>query len=120
MFFRICLLLCIASSSYAQSYQKLHQNALVVDTHNDVLSSATMRGLNMELDLNGQTHSDIRRFKKGGIDIQVFSVFCNERYGKGTAFAYANREIDSLVALVQRNPSALIFLASAGLPVTMT
>lgn len=108
MFIRTCLLLCIATSSYAQSYQKLHQKALVVDTHNDVLSSVTLEGKDIANDLKGQAHSDIRRWKQGGVDVEVFSIFCNERYGKGTAFAYANREIDSLYALVQRNPSALM------------
>ena len=112
MFFRTCLLLCLASSGYAQSYQKLHQKALVVDTHNDVLSSATMSGLNIEHDLKGQTHSDIRRFKEGGVDVQIFSVFCDERYGKGTAFAFANREIDSLLAIVQRNPASLMMVTT--------
>jgi membrane dipeptidase len=112
MFIRTCLLLCIATSGYAQSYQQLHQKALVVDTHNDVLSSATMRGLNIENDLRGQTHSDIARWKQGGVDVQVFSVFCDERYGKGTAFAYANREIDSLYAVVQRNPAALMLVST--------
>ena len=108
MFIRTCLLLCIATSGYAQSYQQLHQKALVVDTHNDVLSAVTQGGLDIANDLKGRAHSDIARWKKGGVDVQVFSVFCNERYGKGAAFAYANREIDSLYAVVQRNPAALM------------
>lgn len=112
MFFRTCLLLCLATTGYAQSYQKLHQKALVIDTHNDVLSSATLSGLNIEHNLKGQTHSDLQRFKQGGVDVQVFSVFCDERYGKGTAFAFANREIDSLYALVQRNPASLMMVTT--------
>jgi hypothetical protein len=56
----------------AQSHTTLHQKAIVVDTHNDVLSSATIRGLNIENDLTGKTHSDIAHFKTGGIDVQVF------------------------------------------------
>jgi membrane dipeptidase len=109
MFFRTCLLLCLASTSYAQSYQKLHQKAVVVDTHNDVLA-AVIDGANLEHNLKGKTHSDIQRWKQGGVDVQVFSVFCDERYGKGTAFAFANREIDSLQAIVQRNPSKLMMV----------
>ena len=69
-----------------QSYKSLHQKAIVVDTHNDVLSSATMKGINIEDDLTGKTHSDIARFKKGGMDVQIFSIFCDERFGKDTAF----------------------------------
>jgi membrane dipeptidase len=108
MFIRTCLLLCIATSSYAQSYQTLHHKAVVVDTHNDVLSSVTLEGKDIANNLKGQAHSDIQRWKQGGVDVQVFSIFCNEQYGKGTAFAYANREIDSLYAIVKRNPSALM------------
>jgi membrane dipeptidase len=89
---------------HAQSHPTLHRKAIVVDTHNDVLSSATMRGLNIENDLTGKTHSDIARFKTGGIDVQVFSIFCDETFGKDTAFKFANIEIDSLYAIVKRNP----------------
>jgi membrane dipeptidase len=91
-----------------QSYKRLHRNAVVVDTHNDVLSTATMRGLSIESDLTGRTHTDLARLKKGGVDVQVFAVFCDERYGKDTAFNYANREIDSLHAIVGRNPDKLL------------
>jgi membrane dipeptidase len=110
MIFRLCLLSLLAAPCYAQSYKKLHKQAIVIDTHNDVLSSATMKGVSIEDDLTGRYHSDIQRFKKGGVDIQVFSVFSNERYGKGTAFAYANREIDSLYAIVNRNPADLMLV----------
>jgi len=79
----------------------------VVDTHNDVLSSATMRGLNIAGDLSGKTHSDIARLKKGGVDVQVFSIFCDERFGKDTAFQFANLEIDSLYAIAARNPEKM-------------
>jgi len=100
-------LLCCFSLAFSQSYERLHREAVVADTHNDVLSSATMKGLNIEEDLSGRTHSDIKRFKKGGVDIQVFSIFCNELFGKDTAFKFANIEIDSLYAIVGRNHDKL-------------
>src|SRR6201996_4964737 len=86
-----------------QSYQALHEKAIVVDTHNDVLSTATMNGMDIATDLTGKTHSDLARFKKGGVDVQVFSIFCDDRYGVGSAFKRANREIDSLYAIAARN-----------------
>jgi membrane dipeptidase len=95
-----------------QSYKSLHRNAIVIDTHNDVLSSATMKGLDIENDLSGKTHSDIARFKKGGVDIQVFSIFCDERFGKDTAFRFANIEIDSLKAIVARNTQRMMLVTS--------
>jgi membrane dipeptidase len=93
--------------SAAQSYQKLHEKAIVVDTHNDVLSSATMHGLDFETDLRGKTHTDLARFRKGGVDVQVFSIFCDDSYGVGSAFRRANQEIDSLYAIAGRNPDKM-------------
>jgi membrane dipeptidase len=107
-----CSLLLFSLTSSAQSYKQIHDKAIVIDTHNDVLSSATMKGLNIEDDLTGKTHSDIARFKKGGVDVQVFSIFCDERFGKDTAFKYASREIDSLYATVNRNPGKMMMVTS--------
>jgi membrane dipeptidase len=108
---RVLLLISVFLLS-CQSYRSLHRKAIVIDTHNDVLSSATIKGLNIEDDLSGKTHSDISRMKKGGVDVQVFSIFCDERFGKDTAYKYANREIDSLVAIVGRNPAKLVMVTN--------
>ncbi|NTS42426.1 membrane dipeptidase [Flavisolibacter sp. BT320] len=108
MLFLRCLLIATLFLVSCQSYKRLHRDAVVVDTHNDVLSSATMRGLSIESDLTGRTHSDLARLKRGGVDVQVFAVFCDERYGKDTAFRYANREIDSLHSIVARNEDKLM------------
>ncbi len=75
----------------------------MVDTHNDVLSTASIKGLNVAGDLSGQTHSDLARFAKGGVDVQVFSIFCDER--QENPFQFALREIDSLDAIVARSPN---------------
>jgi membrane dipeptidase len=100
----------------AQPYQKLHDKAIVVDTHNDVLSSATLKGMDIGADLTGKTHSDLARFKKGGVDVQIFSIFCDEHFGVGSAFREANREIDSLYAIAARNAGKMqIVTNSAGL-----
>ena len=88
----------------AQDYRAVHAKAIVVDTHNDVLSSASVGlGLDIGTDLTGKTHSDLARFRKGGVDVQVFSIFCDDRFGVGSAFARATREIDSLYAIAGRN-----------------
>src|SRR4051812_45367016 len=99
----ILLLLLACCKGDAQRYIRLHNKAIVVDTHNDILSNATKRGLNIEDDLTGKTHSDLKRFKQGGVDVQVFSVFCDSTFGKDTAFKYANIEIDTLYALANRH-----------------
>ncbi|PRY03997.1 membrane dipeptidase [Pontibacter ummariensis] len=95
----------------AQDHKALHQKAIVVDTHNDVLI-AVMDGLDIAEDLRGKTHSDLARFKEGGVDVQIFSVWSDETYGKGKGFAYANRQIDSLYAIAARNPDKLRIVTS--------
>ncbi|WP_299702355.1 dipeptidase [uncultured Pontibacter sp.] len=91
----------------AQDYRELHEQAIVVDTHNDVLISV-LEGLRLEDDLRGKTHSDLARFKEGGVDVQIFSVWSDETYGKGKGFKYANRQIDSLYSIVERNPDKMM------------
>jgi membrane dipeptidase len=86
----------------AQPNKKLHQQAIVVDTHNDVLTTVTLKGQSVETDLRGKAHSDIARWKEGGVDVQIFSIFCDER--QVDPFQFALREIDSLDAIVKRNP----------------
>jgi membrane dipeptidase len=95
-----CVFCCVGL--FAQPYKKLHQQAIVVDTHNDVLTTVTLKGQNVETDLRGKAHSDITRWKEGGVDVQIFSIFCDER--QSNPFQFALREIDSLNAIVQRNP----------------
>lgn len=95
----------------AQSYQNLHDKAIVIDTHNDVMISL-LEGYNIEKDLTGKTHSDLNRFKKGGVDVEFFSIWSDGRYGMGKAFAYANRQIDTLYAIAKRNPDKLMIVTT--------
>lgn len=96
---------------YSQSYQRLHRKALVVDTHNDIMINI-LEGLSIETDLDGKTHSDLARFAKGGVDVQIFSIWSDERYGAGKGFYYANRQIDSLYNIVQRNPERMMLVTN--------
>jgi membrane dipeptidase len=106
----ICASLFISQFAVAQSYKSLHKKAIVIDTHNDFISTGIEKNKSFDQDLKGITHSDLNRMKKGGVDVQVFSIFCDENYGMGTAFAYANREIDSLYAVVERNPKKMMIV----------
>jgi membrane dipeptidase len=90
----------------AQSYQKIHDKAILVDTHNDILMKAVDNGIVFDEDLKGKTHSDLTRWKKGGLDVQLFSVFCDGDVKN--SFAYANRAMDSLDAVALRNPDKII------------
>ena len=90
----------------AQSYKKIHRKAIVVDTHNDILMKAADKGIVFDKDLTGITHTDLARYKKGGLDVQFFSVYCDG--DMKNSYAYANREMDSLDALVARNPDKIV------------
>ena len=103
----IYLLLLLQTVSRAQSYEKIHFNGILVDTHNDILSKVVEDHVVFDTNLKGITQSDLTRMKDGGIKVQIFSIFCNEHYGKGSAFIYANRELDSLYAIVARNPKSM-------------
>jgi membrane dipeptidase len=94
----------------AQSYKKIHSKAIVVDTHNDILMQAADIGIVFDQGLSGKTHSDLNRMKKGGLDVQLFSVYCDGDLKN--PYAYANREMDSLDAVVARNPDKIVKIAS--------
>jgi membrane dipeptidase len=106
-------MLVISFTGFTQSYKKLHKKAIVADSHNDVLSAATMKGLRIEDDLTGKAHSDLNRFETGGVDIQIFAVFCDSTFGKDTAFKFANIEIDSLYAIAGRNDNKILLVRSS-------
>lgn len=58
----------------------------------------------------GKTHSDIYRFKKGGVDVQLFSVWSDGL--KVNPYAWANREMDSLDAVAKRNPGKIAMVGN--------
>jgi membrane dipeptidase len=56
-------LLLSAFVSNAQKYKKIHQKAILVDTHNDALGAAVIRGFHLEDDLTQKSHSDLEGLK---------------------------------------------------------
>src|SRR5689334_1955309 len=97
----------------AQSYKKIHFRSIVVDTHNDIITTTLEKKLLFDQPLNGKTHSDLFRLQSGGVDVQVFSIWCDGDYGKGRAFARANEEIDTLYAWARRNPGKMTIVTNA-------
>lgn len=110
---RILILLAflfLTANTHAQSYKQIHRRAIVVDTHNDILMKAADRGLIFDKDLKGKASTDLERWKTGGLDVQVFSVFCD-----GAApqpYALANKEMDILDAVAARNPGKIVKVAN--------
>jgi membrane dipeptidase len=90
----------------AQNYQKTHNKAILVDTHNDFLMQTMEKNFVFDTDLKGKTHSDLNRMKEGGVDVQFFSVFSDG--DQPNPYAFANRQIDSLDAVIKRNPDKIV------------
>lgn len=104
--------LTLLKSVNAQNPMAIHQKAILVDTHNDILSSIIITRQDVG---KRQTtgNFDLERAKEGGLDAQVFSIWCGEDYGKGSAYKFANREIDSLYALIARYPNKITLVRNA-------
>ena len=93
-----------------QDYKKIHEEAIVCDTHNDIISVTIEKGYLFDTDLTGKTHSDLNRMLQGGLDVQVFSVFCDGL--QENPYKFANREIDSLYAWIHRNPAKMMLVTT--------
>ncbi|ANH80209.1 peptidase M19 [Niabella ginsenosidivorans] len=92
----------------AQNVQKIHQKAILIDGHNDVIYSSIWNGKDISKPVP-EGHTDFARWKKGGLDVQFFSVFTDpEPRSKLGLYADANDQIDSLDALIQRNPGTIV------------
>ena len=67
--------------------------AFVADAHNDILLRA-MEGDDI-LSYHSESHSDIEKFKQGGVDLQVFSVWVSPFVDQKSFFQNANElEVD--------------------------
>lgn len=98
-------------SANAQSYKKLHSRAILVDTHNDLLTQCLENGLSFDDDLKGKTQSDLQRFAEAGVDVQVFSIWCDGL--KEHPFNYAKRQIDTLYATAARHPDKITIVTNS-------
>lgn len=88
---------------------KLHHKAVLADTHNDVLSSQVLEGKDISHRMK-EGHSDLDRWKEGGMDVQFFSVWTDKTpRNKAGFFADAVEEIDSLHHIILRNPDRMAF-----------
>src|SRR5215813_6994418 len=87
---------------------KIHYKAVLVDTHNDILSSAMLEGKDISHRIK-EGHSDLDRWKEGGVDVQFFSVWTDKvPRNKEGFYKDATQEIDSLDKLVRNNPDRIV------------
>jgi len=101
-------LLMASNNVHAQSYKEIHDQAILVDSHNDILTTAISKGLSIDQNLKGKTYTDLARLKQGGVDVQIFSVFCDGL--QKNPYAYANMQIDTLYAWIARNPTKMMLV----------
>jgi membrane dipeptidase len=103
------VLLIVSLNSIAQDAKKIHFKSVVVDGHNDVLSELTLEGVDISHRVH-RGHSDLDRWKEGGLDVQFFSIWTGEKARNPEGFFKdAMQEIDSLHALLNRNPKRMAY-----------
>src|SRR5436309_3481963 len=97
MVFLLALLVIFVStrlSAQEADYKKIHFDALVVDTHNDVVQ----RILSGE-DITAPTRhgqSDLPRFRAGGLDVQMFSIWVPPERTVHSYYDQSDEQIDSI------------------------
>ena len=99
-------ILLISANLHAQNARKLHFRSLLIDTHNDIPTTAIDAGLSFDQSLKTKTHSDLQRMQEGGVDAQFFSIWCDGNMKE--PYAWANREIDTVLAWTHRNPEKMM------------
>jgi len=98
----------LQSKILAQVSNQIHQEAIVIDTHGDILFNQIKSGIDIGK-LQSKGNFDLIRAKDGGLDVQFFSIWCDETGG----YAIANQEIDSLYSLIKRYPEKIQLVNTA-------
>src|SRR5262249_53414174 len=88
---------------------KLHREAIVIDTHNDITSPITDEGFDLGArDTSRKTQTDIPRMKEGGLDAEFFAIYVAARYARnGGAARRALDMIDGVYEQARRHPESL-------------
>lgn len=103
---------------------RIHREAIVIDTHNDVTSAILDEGFDLGMsgvDPSGKlkTHTDLKRMKAGGLDAQFFAVYVGREYvGKpaaqgGGPARRAMDMIDVVYEQVRKHPDELAMAYTA-------
>jgi len=102
----ISALLLVTMTGFSQRAKKIHFKSILIDTHNDIPETAITKKVSFDQDLLHKTHSDLRRMKEGGVDAQFFSIWCDGNQVNPNA--WANMQIDTVLAWTNRNPNAMV------------
>ena len=101
-------ILIISNWAFGQKYKRIHRKAILIDTHNDFPSASIEKKVSFDDNLLGKTHSDLVRMRTGGVDAQVFSIFCGPEQQQ--PYAFANRQIDSVYEWARRAPNRMVLV----------
>ncbi|MGN0003905.1 MAG: dipeptidase, partial [Sphingobacterium composti] len=94
-----------------EDYKKIHKDIIVVDGHNDVIISSILDGHDISNRLT-TGHTDIPRLIEGGVDVQVFAVWSDDKKWKTNAFKHANDQIDALEKVIKKNKGKIAIAKS--------
>ncbi|MDR2284839.1 MAG: dipeptidase [Sphingobacterium sp.] len=97
---------------WAQDYEEVHRRILVVDGHNDVIITSILKGKDIGKRLQSG-HTDIPRLMEGGVDVQVFAVWSDDKRWRKGAFRHANDQIDALERVIAQNPDRIALAKGA-------
>lgn len=93
-------------ASMGQDYKQIHQDLIVVDGHNDVIVESILPGKDIGKRIK-TGHTDLPRLKEGGVDVQVFAVWSDDKKWNKNAYKHANDQIDALEKLIANNPDKI-------------
>lgn len=90
-----------------QDYMAIHNEAIMIDTHNDFVYQVYEKGVDIA-NRNPNTHSDLPKFKEGGVDVQIFAVWIPMKEVKNS-YGFTTSQIDRLKTMAQQNSSQFEF-----------
>ena len=94
----------------------IHDAAFLIDLHNDAMEMISGRGFAYELGVRHTPppHTDIPRFRDGGVDAQVFSIWISPTgYPVSAYYSTAMKFLDTLKAQAKRNAADLQLTVTA-------
>jgi membrane dipeptidase len=84
--------------------RQLHRNAIVVDGHADTTPYFEDPEWRFDaLHPASETHVDLPRLRRGGVDVQFWSIYLPRRQGEGRAVREALQRIDAVHRMVERH-----------------
>ena len=92
-----------------QKTLKLQRSAIVVDSHNDILSIMLDENYDLGQSSVGKYHTDIARMKEGGLSAEFFSVYVDRTYAtRGGSARRALDLIDVVYRAAEKYPNDLM------------